>query len=101
MNASPDRSGVTTGWGKASTGSRRTSKRSASAAMTRAMRLVAVFRLPVLRSSKWLRIAAEQALERSAFNVRPFLGIPKGVQPGDARVRPGGLRVPRAGLPAA
>jgi hypothetical protein len=40
-----------------------------------------LFRLPVLRSSKWLRIAAEQALKRSAFNLRPFLGIPKGYNP--------------------
>jgi len=38
-------------------------------------------RLPVLRSSKWLRIAAEQALKRSAVNLRPLLRIPKGYNP--------------------
>jgi hypothetical protein len=40
-----------------------------------------LFRLPVLRSSKWLRIAAEQALKRSPINLRPVLGIPKGYNP--------------------
>ena len=40
-----------------------------------------VFRLPVLRSSKWLRIAAEQALKRSPLNLRPFLRIRKGYNP--------------------
>jgi hypothetical protein len=40
-----------------------------------------VFRLPVLRSSKWIRIAAEQALKRSAYNLRPLLRIPKGYNP--------------------
>jgi hypothetical protein len=40
-----------------------------------------VFRLPVLRSSKWLRIAAQQALKRSPYNVRPLLRIPKGYNP--------------------
>lgn len=40
-----------------------------------------VFRLPALRSSKWLRIAAEQALKRSPYNIRPLLGIPKGYNP--------------------
>jgi hypothetical protein len=40
-----------------------------------------LFRLPVLRSSKWLRIAAEQTLKRSAINLRPLLRIPKGYNP--------------------
>lgn len=40
-----------------------------------------VFRLPVLRSSKWLRIAGEQALKRASFNLRPLLGIRKGYNP--------------------
>jgi hypothetical protein len=40
-----------------------------------------LFRLPVLRSSKWLRLAALQALKRSPYNVRPLLGIPMGYNP--------------------
>jgi hypothetical protein len=40
-----------------------------------------IFRLPVLRSSRWLRIAAEQALKRSPVNLRPLLRIPKGYNP--------------------
>ena len=40
-----------------------------------------LFRLPVLRSSKWLRIAAEQGLKRSQVNLRPLLRIPKGYNP--------------------
>jgi hypothetical protein len=40
-----------------------------------------LFRLPVLSSSKWLRVAATQALKRSAYNLRPLLGIPKGYDP--------------------
>ena len=40
-----------------------------------------VFRLPVFRSSKWLRLAAQQALKRSPYNVRPLLKIPKGYNP--------------------
>jgi hypothetical protein len=40
-----------------------------------------LFRLPVLRSSKRLRLAALQALKRSPYNVRPLLGIPKGYNP--------------------
>jgi hypothetical protein len=40
-----------------------------------------LFRLPVLRSSRWLRIASEQALKRSPVNLRPLLGIPKGYNP--------------------
>lgn len=40
-----------------------------------------LFRLPVLRSSKWVRIAAEQALKRSPLNPRRILGIPKGYNP--------------------
>jgi hypothetical protein len=37
-----------------------------------------LFRLPLLRSSKWVRIAAEQSLKRSPLNLRPLLRIPKG-----------------------
>lgn len=40
-----------------------------------------LFRLPVLRSSKWVRIAAEQALKRSPVNLRPLLRVPKGYNP--------------------
>lgn len=40
-----------------------------------------LFKLPVLRSSKWIRIAATQALKRSRFNLRPLLGIRKGYNP--------------------
>ena len=40
-----------------------------------------LFRLPVLRSSKWFRIAGEQALKRSPLNLRPLLRIPKGYNP--------------------
>jgi hypothetical protein len=39
------------------------------------------FRLPVLCSSRWLRIAAEQAFKSSPVNRRPLLGIPKGYNP--------------------
>jgi hypothetical protein len=40
-----------------------------------------LFRLPVLRSSKWLRIAGTQAVKRLPFNIRPLLAIPKGYNP--------------------
>lgn len=40
-----------------------------------------LFRLPLLRSSRWIRIAAEQALKRFPYNIRPLLGIPKGYNP--------------------
>src|SRR5262249_30786048 len=40
-----------------------------------------LFRLPVLRSSKWIRVGAEQALKRLPFNIRPLLGIEKGYNP--------------------
>jgi hypothetical protein len=40
-----------------------------------------LFRLPILRSSKWLRIAAIQALKRSPVNMRPILRVPKGYNP--------------------
>ena len=40
-----------------------------------------LFRLPILRSSKWLRISAEQALKHSPINLRPLLRIPKGYNP--------------------
>ena len=40
-----------------------------------------LFRLPVLRSSKPLRLAAQQTLKRLPVNVRPLLGIGKGYNP--------------------
>lgn len=40
-----------------------------------------VFRLPVLRSARWPRLAAEQLVKRSPFNVRPILRTPKGYNP--------------------
>jgi hypothetical protein len=40
-----------------------------------------LFRLPVLRSSRWLRIAAERAPKRSPVNLRLLLGIPKRYNP--------------------
>ena len=40
-----------------------------------------LFRLPVFRSSRVIRIAGEQALKRSPINLRPLLRIPKGYNP--------------------
>jgi hypothetical protein len=40
-----------------------------------------IFRLPVLRSAKWPRIAAEQAFKWSPLNFRAVLGVPKGHNP--------------------
>jgi hypothetical protein len=40
-----------------------------------------LFRLPLLRSSKWIRVGAEQALKRLPVNIRPLLGIKKGYNP--------------------
>jgi hypothetical protein len=40
-----------------------------------------LFRLPVLRSSRWIRLAAMQTLKRLPFNPRRLLGIPKGYNP--------------------
>jgi hypothetical protein len=40
-----------------------------------------LFRAPVLRSSKLIRLAAIQAVKRSPINVRPLLGIPKQLNP--------------------
>src|SRR5690348_2269492 len=37
-----------------------------------------IFSLPFLRSSKWPRFAAQQALRRMRWNVRPLLRIRKG-----------------------
>lgn len=39
------------------------------------------FDLPLLRRSKWLRVAAEQTLKRSPVNLRPLLRVPKGYNP--------------------
>src|SRR5436309_7129488 len=40
-----------------------------------------LFRLPVLRSSRWIRLAAEQIVKRSPWNLRPLLRTPKGYNP--------------------
>jgi hypothetical protein len=40
-----------------------------------------LFRLPVFRSSRAIRLAGEQALKRSPVNLRPLLRIPKGYNP--------------------
>jgi hypothetical protein len=40
-----------------------------------------LFSLPVFRSSRVIRLAAEQALKRSPVNLRPLLRIPKGYNP--------------------
>ena len=40
-----------------------------------------VFSLPLLSSSKIIRLAAQQAVKRLPFNVRPLLGIKKGYNP--------------------
>ena len=40
-----------------------------------------LFRLPGLRSARWLRLAAQQALRRATFNLRPLLAIPKSLNP--------------------
>jgi hypothetical protein len=40
-----------------------------------------LFRLPYLRSARWPRFVAQQALKRLPYNVRPLLGIPKGYNP--------------------
>jgi hypothetical protein len=37
-----------------------------------------LFRLPVLRSARWPRLAAQQVVKRSSVNLRPLLAIPKG-----------------------
>jgi hypothetical protein len=40
-----------------------------------------IFRLPILRSSRLTRLAAQQALRRVPINLRPILGIPRGLNP--------------------
>jgi hypothetical protein len=40
-----------------------------------------LFRLPILRSSKILRLGSQQILKRSPINIRPLLRIPKGRNP--------------------
>jgi hypothetical protein len=40
-----------------------------------------LFRLPGLRSSHFLRFAAQQAVKRSPVNLRPLLFVPKGTNP--------------------
>ena len=40
-----------------------------------------LFSLPVFRSSRVIRLGAEQALKRSPINLRPLLRIPKGYNP--------------------
>ena len=40
-----------------------------------------LFRLPVLRSNRLIRFGAQQVVKRLPFNVRPLLGIEKGLNP--------------------
>ncbi len=40
-----------------------------------------LFKLPVLRSNKKIRFLAQQFIKRFPFNLRPFLGIKKGLNP--------------------
>jgi hypothetical protein len=40
-----------------------------------------IFQLPLLRSSHWVRLAAQQVLKRFPLNVRPLLGIRKHASP--------------------
>ncbi|MGE0635299.1 MAG: delta-aminolevulinic acid dehydratase [Bacteroidia bacterium] len=40
-----------------------------------------IFRLPVLRSNKFLRFAFQQVIKRSPLNLRPLFFIPKGYNP--------------------
>ena len=40
-----------------------------------------LFRLPILRSQKYMRLAAQQVLKRLPLNIRPLLGIEKGYNP--------------------
>ena len=40
-----------------------------------------LFRLPVLRSSKFIRFGFQQVFRRIPFNLRPLLGIKKGLNP--------------------
>lgn len=40
-----------------------------------------LFRLPLLRSDKKIRFAAQQIVKRFPFNIRPLLAVPKGYNP--------------------
>jgi rhamnogalacturonyl hydrolase YesR len=40
-----------------------------------------LFKLPVFRSNKVMRFGVQQVSKRSFFNLRPFLAIPKGMNP--------------------
>ncbi len=40
-----------------------------------------IFKLPVLRSNKLVRFGAQQTFRRIPWNVRPFIGVPKGYNP--------------------
>jgi len=40
-----------------------------------------IFKLPLLRSSKILRLAAQQTLRRLPVNLRPLFGIRRGLNP--------------------
>ncbi len=40
-----------------------------------------LFRLPILRSHKWLRFATQQFVKRAPVNLRPLLAVPKGLNP--------------------
>ena len=39
------------------------------------------FKLPFLKSTKWIRFASQQAVKRSPFNLRSILLVPKGYNP--------------------
>lgn len=40
-----------------------------------------IFKLPIFRSNKLVRLGAQQALRRLPINIRPFLRIPRGYNP--------------------
>ena len=40
-----------------------------------------LFKLPFLKSNKWIRFATQQLVKRSPINLRPLLFVPKGVNP--------------------
>lgn len=40
-----------------------------------------LFKLPFLRSNKWMRFGIQQLVKRSGFNLRPLLFVPKKINP--------------------
>ncbi|MCB0848707.1 MAG: delta-aminolevulinic acid dehydratase, partial [Bacteroidetes bacterium] len=40
-----------------------------------------LFRLPFFKSNKLIRFGAQQLVKRSSLNLRPFLFVPKGLNP--------------------